>query len=301
MQNIHVDILFNGRPAKIHSHEGKLYLEGKEESEYSIKLTNNNNYRVLAIFGIDGINTINGNQNTTDSPGFVIERYGNIHLKGYQINDEKCAKFKIVPKNKSYSSEKLSKSAQNGVISVDVYKEYEKPEPVIIKEKEYIWPNRPYKPWPWHPYDDYPTRPWTPYPWDIWYTSTSKTSYNIGLGQDSLGQLRCCNTTSYEKKYENDYESQFLSSNLSNDNVSSSNINVPSDHFSLGSTFGATTDFKVTNVSFEKGEYLGQIAIYYSTRQNLEKMGVKLRAENRIVFPEGTKTQYCSFPKNYTG
>ena len=135
VNNVSIDVLIKNKSVQQFTKDNKYFIIGYENENFELILKNDNSFRVLAIIGIDGLNTIDGNQNTKDSPGFVIERYGKIHLKGYQINDNECASFKFVCKNKSYSTEKLAQSAQNGVISVDIYKEYEKSEP-IIKEKE---------------------------------------------------------------------------------------------------------------------------------------------------------------------
>ncbi len=83
--------------------------------------------------------------------------------------------------------------------------------------------------------------------------------------------------------------------------TSSNEESVPSDHFNLGSTFGSRTESKVITTQFKKGDYLGEICIYYATKDKLKEMGVNITNESKITFPIGSKKQYCSFPKGWQG
>ena len=49
-----VDILVNGSPVKQYIHEGRIFIEAKENTEYEIHLKKNTNERVRALTSVDG-------------------------------------------------------------------------------------------------------------------------------------------------------------------------------------------------------------------------------------------------------
>ena len=259
MPNIGVEILFNGRPAKQYSKDGNLFLEAKEGSEYEIEIKNNYSYRTLVIIGVDGINVIDGQNNHTNSPGYVIERYSSLRLKGYRLSNDKVAAFKFVKKGESYASGKTI-NAQCGVINIQAYQEK-------IKQTFYNNQNN----WNWvKTYDDVKITE-DVFPYDIkytcWLNNMEKSSH---IENNSL--LRSCSLNEVQQK--------------------------PSDHFDMGSTFGQSKESKVEDVDFEKGVFLGEINIYYASRESLKEMGIPLESVNKIVFPQGV-SKFCSPPSGW--
>lgn len=268
INNVSIDILINGKSVKQFSHQGKSFIIGHKNAEYEILIKNNNNYRVAAQIGIDGINVINGQPNKDKSGSYIINSWSSLHLKGYRISDNEVAAFKFVDRNSSYATEKARKKAQNGVITLSVYDEYIAPSFNIGNNDEinnipYI-PYMPYKPWK-------PIKPYV-YPYDIWYNNTSS---RISSPEVLDGAINC--------RY-----------------LSNCEGNVPSEEFSLGSTFGSKIESKVVETDFKYGNYLGEINIYYSTKENLKKMGVEIENQNKVVFPVGSNNKYCSPPKNWS-
>jgi len=270
INNVGVEILFGHNSAKLYYHQGNYYLEAKEGWEYEILVKNNNYNRILSIIGVDGLNVLDGKENSDSSPGYVINRDEKLKLKGYRINDNEVAAFKFSKKGDSYASGK-SNNPQCGVITIKCFKEYIKPpKTIILKEKEYV----PYPVYPTYPHRD----PYWPHDYNpiFYYGDPIGTCNSLSSSADNLGQVRCC-----------------YSSSLQN-----STANTPSDHFDMGSAWGGVKESKVKEVEFEKGSSLGKLNIYYASRQSLINMGINFNTEDKVVFPKGS-VKYCSEPKGW--
>jgi hypothetical protein len=269
--NVVLDILVNGKPVKQYTHEGKIFIEAKDGTEYGISVFNPNYARIECVVGVDGVDVISGDPCNDNSTGYVINGRDTLKLKGYRISDEQEVSFKFAKAGESYASSKTV-NAQNGVITVTCYLEYVAPP---------LTPSSPLTPNEWNPYKGTVT-PNTPY-WGI--TSDSFTQCDGGI-------LRSMNAT---------YACNVNSPGCSTTTTDSSNYSgdlKPSNHFSMGTTFGSVKDSKVVTVSFSRGICLGEKNLYYTTRENLKEIGVNLGAEHKVVFPVG-KQKYCTPPPGW--
>jgi predicted porin len=86
-------------------------------------------------------------------------------------------------------------------------------------------------------------------------------------------------------------------SNIVSNNVSA-NLSNSAGQFTLGSAFGQSKVDKVTNTTFEKGEFLGDFVVYYSTKEELIKMGVKFTKENKVALPKAFQN-FCVPPDGW--
>jgi len=123
----------NGRSMREFAHEGKSYVESREGTEYSIRLTNNTGGRVLAVLSVDGINAISGKP-TSDNPseaGYVLGAGESHVIKGYRVDENTAANFKFVKREGSYATEK-AEGQGNGVIAVRVWEEKAKKEGITL-------------------------------------------------------------------------------------------------------------------------------------------------------------------------
>ena len=88
-------------------------------------------------------------------------------------------------------------------------------------------------------------------------------------------------------------------------NVSSDTIN-PLSHkqFDTGTGWGNKLEDKVTRVSFEKGDMLVEMSVYYASKEALVEMGVDLQNTPKIakepVMPKAFGN-YCTPPKGWNG
>ena len=188
-----VNVLVNGSRCKQYNHNGKLFVEAKQGSEYSIEIKNDTWQRILAVCSVDGLDILNGKTATENGNGYVINGYGSLKADGFRVSDNQVAKFLFDYKGGSYAASKEDGSERNvGVIGVRIFTEKVKPPPpppVVIREEHH------------HHHDHYPNGwPWynRPYWWDnttIWcggLTGGPGPTYGSSTACNSMGDsLRC--------------------------------------------------------------------------------------------------------------
>jgi len=124
-------VLVNGKPVREYPHDGRIFVEGRPNSTYSIKLKNNSYKRVLAIVSVDGINVISGEPAEDEGPGYVIDARSSSTIKGFRQDLETVGEFKFCKSGKSYCNS-AGKPGNNGVIGVMMVEEAPKPKPNVI-------------------------------------------------------------------------------------------------------------------------------------------------------------------------
>ncbi len=138
-----INVLVNGTRCKQYFHNGRVFIEAKEGSEYVIEIKNNTWEKILAVVSVDGLNVIDGNPADEYGPGYVMDRYTSQKLYGFQYSQDKVASFKfgamgattIDPKTGEvvplgYAASKKDGSEKNaGVIGVRIWDEVPKPKP----------------------------------------------------------------------------------------------------------------------------------------------------------------------------
>lgn len=336
-----VNILVNGSRCKQYSHNGKLFIEAKKGSEYSIEVKNNTWQRILAVCSVDGLDILNGKPATENGNGYVINGYGALKADGFRVSDNQVAKFLFDYKGGSYAASKEDGSERNvGVIGVRIFTEKVKPPPpppVVIRE-EHHHHHHDYERWPWYK---------RPYWWDsttIWCggltrdgdtasygTSCNSTGDTLGFdeklyscddiprsapsatkGGDTMGRKR-----SFTKSSATYGASKVVGQTLSNagtKGLSSDPSSVlramkccaaPQPEplgFDMGTKWGEAKESRVIEVEFEKGILALTTNIYYASRQSLIEMGVPLGNEKQVSFPEPfADGKYAKPPKNWQG
>lgn len=283
-----VDVLINGKPVKKYSHNGKLFIEAKAGSEYTIKIRNGGWARKLFVAAVDGINAIDGEASDSSKNGYVINGLSTYDVKGFRVSNEKVNGFKFNKIDKSYAAKSDATGGDTsnvGVIGIQVYTEKEKPRPIIVKRKlvpDPIWIEEdyipPYNPWKYQPF--------------IWGGDTSDMTCGT-LGGDSpqlgsmQGTLRCSSL--------NNQSSQPAVASFC---CTVQDAGPEPKGFDLGTEFSdkEITD-QVTEVEFETGYLETTIEIYYATRESLIEMGVPVEKETKVAFPTAFPSKFCKPPK----
>lgn len=270
------DIIVGNQPAKIYRKPAKnmtdpqdLYIEGRKGSEYSLKFDNLTSERVLAIFSVDGLDTVDGKPAGENSRGYVVEPWQTITVPGWTINSSKVAKFEFRPQGDSENTtyvEALKKDGINvdagnqGVIGV-----------MVIKQKTY----------PKY-YGFHITQPWETYKVNPAWTGTPKPmpmSYNASFSVGSASIRSSIEPTGFV------YDSY-----------------VPEEtaaKSSMGTGFGRDETFNTKTATFERDlNALIWTRVYtYDTLTNLRKMGVMVDEPKPAMakaFPGGG----CHVPSN---
>ena len=270
-----VEVLIHGKPASEYNHyingEYKTFIEGRQGTEYALKITNYTNQKLLAIASVDGLSVVSGKK--TDGyrgRGYIIQPYGNVTIKGFRESDNSVGSFMFTNKEGSYASEQGGEK-NSGIIAVN-----------LIDEKvsyQIINSSQPYPPYdPWSPKKN--TKGWPDITCDKIYNGTSADTSNVTFTASTSN----VSTTNF-----------MCATPIAGGQTKAAN-------FDLGSTFGKRIEDKITHKAFEKGNIVSQFKIYYASRSALESIGIKFYQEKQInEWPEPFNQEYCQPPHNWKG
>jgi len=121
-ENYEVQVLVNRSPVREYKHEGRYFIEGRKDTQFTIKIKNNGPTRIVAIPTVDGLSVMDGKNGSLDSSGYIVDAHSSIVIDGWRVSDEEVAEFFFCNKNKSYSA-KTGKGGNQGVIGVAVFRE----------------------------------------------------------------------------------------------------------------------------------------------------------------------------------
>lgn len=131
-----VDVIVEGRPLEEYAARGRRYVEALEGAEYDVRIRNPLGVRVAVALSVDGLNTIDARRTSAMSASkWVIEPYGTITVRGWQMSSERARRFYFTTERDSYGA-KLGQTANLGAISAVFFRERQ---PVVIAP-----PHRPY-------------------------------------------------------------------------------------------------------------------------------------------------------------
>jgi len=118
-----VEVLVDGRPAAEYAARGRRYIEALENAEYEVRVHNPTSSRVAVALSVDGLNSIDARHTSAwDAHKWVIEPYGTIHVRGWQMSGESARRFYFTTERDSYAA-KLGQAANLGVITAVFFRE----------------------------------------------------------------------------------------------------------------------------------------------------------------------------------
>jgi hypothetical protein len=124
-----VEVLIDGRAAAEYSARGRRYIEALERAEYELRIHNPTGSRVAVALSVDGMNTIDARHTSAwDAHKWVIEPYGTIFVRGWQMSSENARRFYFTNERDSYGA-KIGQTANLGVIAAVFFRERK---PVVI-------------------------------------------------------------------------------------------------------------------------------------------------------------------------
>lgn len=262
-----IEILINGRPVAKYSHKGKIFIEAKEDSQYSIQIKNPSWSRKLMVCSVDGINVLDGEAAGASKGGYIINGLNSYEIKGFRVSNDTVNAFKFSKKSKSYAakSEQTNGDTSNcGVIGIEVYNE-ETP-PVVRKKRSYT-PIEPLYPW-------VPENPWSNPDWRITYDNVSSNEFH----EKEYGTMRCAVQPT--------------------ESISCLNL-ASCSSFDLGTQFSdREIEDVVREVEFKTGSLYSTYEVFYASREALIEMGVPVKKEAQVSFPNAFPSKFCKPPKN---
>lgn len=299
LTNVEFQVLINNRPVKTYGHNNKVYIEGRTGVEFTLKIKNNNAFRVLAVPSIDGLSVINGKEANDDSSGYIVEAYSSFEVKGWRTSLNDVSKFIFCKRGNSLSNQTGYGFDNCGVIGCRIFLE-KKTIGINPTKKSSDWqeqpmkginPFEPYKcpyPYPYQPL--YPNTPYqplnptspylTPPPNIIWSKYDTNTFKNNNIYNTHISTFSCTTET--------DSSTQTL-------NYKSGNV----PKFKLGTDYGESITSQAVECEFKTGAILDVFEIYYTTANELKKIGIDLDKKNaKINIPKAFKeTKFCVLPK----
>ncbi len=289
-------VYVNGRSVREYNHNGNTFVESRHGSNYTIKIKNDNAYRVMAVVSVDGLDVITGKPAEDSDKGYIVDSYSSTEIKGYRLSDTDSAAFVFVSKDKSYTANATGDSRNSGVIGIRVFEEkVEKPKEKVVEKHIHHHHNHYYK-HPWNPY--YPSYP------PVWhgpiYGTTMGTAgsvtYSVNAPTSLSGQPTSYTAANLSQTY------------VGGDNTLRSMSNsfdspITYDSFDTGTSWGQKQTDKIKKEYFKKGKLLGELVMYYASHDALTNMGIDMTdlpkiAEMPKAFGNG---DYCQPPKGWVG
>jgi hypothetical protein len=303
-------VLVNGRPVREYTHQGLTLIEARHGTNYTVKIKNDNSFKIMAVLSIDGLDVLTGKPAEDSRKGYIVDGESTTEIKGYRLNENESASFIFTKKDKSYVVQTKGDQRNTGVIGIRVFKEDKKPAPVVVEkvvEKIVHVPYYPYK--PYIPYDPWKSDPWGAHPWQpIWYssgTSSDGVSYSSNMMYATSADMS--NTKGITGAATSNYNNSVASSAMRSVQPSNANFDTPqvtADVFDSGTSWGKKQSDRVEKEYFKVGKILTEIVFYYATKEALISMGVNLNEATRVADPLPSafgETKYCKPPTNWRG
>jgi hypothetical protein len=118
-----IEVVVDGRRVTEYAGRGRRYVEALENAEYELRIHNPLDTRVAVALAVDGLNTIDARHTSAwDAHKWVIEPYGTIHVRGWQMSSQNARRFYFTTERDSYGA-KLGQTANLGVISAVFFRE----------------------------------------------------------------------------------------------------------------------------------------------------------------------------------
>jgi hypothetical protein len=276
-----LEVLVHGKPVREYPHEDKHYIEGKKDSEFTLRFHNRSSDRVLGVLSVDGLSIMDGKDCSFDSGGYVLEPYSKVDVPGWRLDMEKVAKFFFSASAGSYAGAQ-GKPRNVGVIGCAVFREKQRE----IKTCGYLSFQASFHSPPSSPLrgsslsknliGDVEMRP------DSFNlcSEEGENSVQCNASRDSTGAER----TSCSRSHDGEWKQL---------------VNLQQ----LGTGFGAQSGHRVEATTFTRldvPEFVFEI--HYDSREALLQRGVDLAQKPAIVVPcPFPGNQFCRPPAGWTG
>ena len=126
-----VEVLIYGAPVTEYAARGRRYVEALENAEYELRIRNPSSSRVAVALAVDGMNTIDAKHTSAwEARKWVIEPYGVITVRGWQMSSDNARRFYFTTERDSYGA-KIGQTANLGLISAVFFRERGQPVTVM--------------------------------------------------------------------------------------------------------------------------------------------------------------------------
>jgi hypothetical protein len=241
-------LLVDNKPIEEYQHNGRTFVEGRNGSEYKIRIKNNDSARICFVVSVDGLSIIDGKECASTSPGYLLNPLQTLDIACYKVDDKTGAKFVFGSKEKSYSAE-IGKGTDNvGVIGGMVYRDQFKP--ILVQKMPRTFDGTAVQ-----------------HNWNTFQSSVGPGWW--GGSATAIGGAAPTSTTGWSTNL----GAQALYTNTSvGDAVTQG---MPAEE-QLGTMFGDAMQWQTQTVAFDR-EFSPRATfeIFYDSRKNLERRGIK--------------------------
>jgi hypothetical protein len=122
MPTYEFDVLVHGKSVLKYKHEGRVYIEGRPKTDFTLLVRNNSGSRVLAVMTVDGLSIMDGKKGSLDGNGYVISPWQTIKIPGWRLDNDDVAKFTFGGIGGSYAAAK-GQPRDVGVIGCAIFEE----------------------------------------------------------------------------------------------------------------------------------------------------------------------------------
>lgn len=282
--NVSLTVVINGQNGEHIAREflspidRQTYVEGREGSNFTLRLRNSNSFRVLAIPSVDGLSVLDGKPAGEHSSGYILEGNQTLDIPGWVVDQGTAAKFffsgmKADGGDDSYAAQSGQDTNNKGYIGLKVFKEK------VVAH----------------------------------YGGGHMRSFSAGVGGMSVGGAavmpsrmsksiplsRINSETTVRSMADSalasrvsSLEASFKGSNAVGGAASLNNATSFFDSFevtasacmsmdepvqqTLGTGFGDATDFATQKAEFKRGDLLAMMVIKYDDRRGLKKRGIEV-------------------------
>ena len=275
MHNVSMHVQVNGRACKEYSHNGMSFIEARAGTNYTVKIKNDNPYRIMTVVSVDGLDVISGKAAAESDTGYIIDTHGTLDVKGYRISDKDCASFIFTSKGKSYVQQTKGDATNCGVIGLRAFGE--KTNRITLP---YIYPT-----YVTEVPDLATTLPLTST--NDWYVP------NMGSTTTAMGNVSSYNCSVNHNNTHN--------VSLSSHTTAKTGGVLRSTNFDTGTGWGNKVEQSVEKVNFEKSNMLTEMTMYYASIDALEDMGVDINPKPKVGSMPQAFGNYCTPPKGWNG
>lgn len=114
-----------GEPLAVYRKFGERWIVGERGHEYTIRVRNDSNARVLAVISVDGVNAVTGQTASPSQSGYVIEPGESVTVEGWRKSLERTAAFVFTTPSRAYAA-RTHRPDNIGVIGVALFRERER-------------------------------------------------------------------------------------------------------------------------------------------------------------------------------
>lgn len=287
-----IEVLVNGKPVKEYLKDGKQYIEGRKDTEFTLRVRNNSSETIVAVPTIDGISVMDGQPADFLSRGYIVNGNSSVTIDGWRTSLSEVAKFVFDSKDEAYS-EKLGRGGNQGVIGLAVFKQKEDINKKILKE---LAESQKFKCHCGHGTCRHCSSwnfPHYPPIFGVGGGKTQKTyEPNITVTNDTLSMRAAGNTTC---------SNSFGAAGLSMMNASAAQA-VPVNSYSvqtsdMGTAFGEAKASEVVEVTFDREDKPTVVMeLYYASRLFLEDLGISFSKPATKIESSAFPGQFCQKP-----